>query len=237
VEWRDEGYVLAARRHGEGGLVLSLLTREHGRHAGLVKGGGGRRAAGVYEPGNRIGAHWRARLSEHLGTFTCELLAQTAAEFLDNPIRLAALTAAAAVAEGALPEREPHPRAFDGFARLIESLREPGETVAWAERYVLWELDLLSELGFGLDLARCAVSGETDDLAFVSPNSGRAVSRGAAGPYRERLLPLPAFFCGGAADLPSIRQGLALTGSFLERHALQQMPAARLRLLARLERA
>jgi DNA repair protein RecO (recombination protein O) len=237
MEWRDEGYVLAARRHGEGGLVLSVLTREHGRHAGLVKGGGGRRAAGTYEPGNRVGAHWRARLSEHLGNFTCELLAQTAAEFLDEPMRLAILTAAAAVAEGALPEREPHPRAHDGFASLIASLRGPGESLAWAERYVLWELDLLAELGFGLDLSRCAVTGGTADLAFVSPNSGRAVSRGAAGPYKERLLPLPAFLVGGAADLPSIRQGLALTGSFLERHALQRMPAARIRLLARLERA
>jgi DNA repair protein RecO (recombination protein O) len=237
MEWRDEGYVLAARRHGEGGLVLSLLTRDHGRHAGLVKGGGARRAAGIYEPGNRIGTHWRARLSEHLGNYTCELLAQTAAEFLDEPMRLAILTAAAAVAEEALPEREPHPRAFDGFARLIESLRGPGQSLDWAERYVLWELDLLSELGFGLDLTRCAVSGETVDLAFVSPSSGRAVSRDAAGPYKERLLPLPGFFRGGAADPPSIRQGLALTGSFLERHAFQRMPAARLRLLARLERA
>jgi DNA repair protein RecO (recombination protein O) len=237
MEWRDEGYVLGARRHGEGGIVLSLLTREHGRHAGLVKGGGGRRAAGTYEPGNRIGAHWRARLSEHLGNFTCELLAQTAAEFLDDPMRLAILTAAAAVAEEALPEREPHPRAFDGFASLIEGLREPGETLASVQRYVLWELDLLAELGFGLDLARCAVSGKTADLAFVSPNSGRAVSLDAAGPYKERLLPLPGFFRGEAADMPSIRQGLALTGSFLERHAFQRMPAARLRLLARLERA
>jgi len=237
MEWRDEGYVLAARRHGEGGLVLSLLTREHGRHAGLVKGGGGRRAAGTYEPGNRIGAHWRARLAEHLGNYTCELLAQTAAEFLDEPMRLAILTSATAVAEAALPEREPHPRAFEGFAGLIVSLRGSAETLAWAERYVLWELDLLSEIGFGLDLARCAVSGETADLAFVSPNSGRAVSRGAAGPYKERLLPLPAFLRGGVADLPAIRHGLALTGSFLERHAFERMPAARLRLLARLERA
>jgi DNA repair protein RecO (recombination protein O) len=237
MEWTDEGFVLAGRRHGEGDLVLSLLTREHGRHAGLVKGGSGRRAAGLYEPGNRLRASWRARLEEHLGNFACECLSQNAAALLDDALRLAALTSAAALAEAALPEREPHPRAFEGFDSLIEALRATGDTLAWARRYVLWELDLLSELGFGLDLGSCAVSGATADLAFVSPASGRAVSQAAAGTYRDQLLPLPAFLAGGAADLPAIRQGLALTGAFLGRHAVRQMPAARARLLARLQRA
>ena len=237
MEWRDEGFVLAARRHGESDRVLSALTREHGRHAGLIRGGGGRRQAGLYEIGNRLTLRWRARLPEHLGSFGCEMLDQALAELLDDPMRLAALASAAAVAEGALPEREPHPRAFEGFAGLLAALRGAGGLLSWAERYVRWELDLLAELGFGLDLARCAVSGATTDLAYVSPASGRAVSRGAAGAHRDRLLTLPAFLLGGEADLASLRQGLALTGSFLERHALARLPPARARLLARLERA
>jgi DNA repair protein RecO (recombination protein O) len=236
MEWNDEGFVLSARRHGEGDLVLSLLTREHGRHAGLVKGGGGRRAAGLYEPGNRVRAIWRARLSEHLGHFICETTAQTAAPLLDDPLRLSALIAAAAVAETALPEREPHPRAYEGFAALIEALLSSDDTLAWSARYVRWELDLLAEIGFGLDLANCAVNGDTVGLAFVSPSSGRAVSSRAAEPYRDRLLPLPAFLSGGAADLAAVCQGLALTGSFLERHAFRNPPAARARFVARLQR-
>jgi DNA repair protein RecO (recombination protein O) len=237
MEWSDEGFVLSARRHGEGDIVLSLLTRDHGRHAGLVKGGGGRRAAGLYEPGNRLRAIWRARLSDHLGNFTCESLAQNAAGLLDEPLRLAALTAAAAVAEAALVEREPHPRAYDGFASLMEALLSDDDTIAWAARYVHWELALLAEIGFGLDLASCAVNGDTAGLTFVSPNSGRAVSSRAGEPYRDRLLPLPAFLGGGVADLPAICQGLALTGSFLERHAFRSVPAARARFVARLQRA
>ena len=135
-----------------------------------------------------------------------------------------------------MPEREPHPRAFEGFAGLVEGLLTATALTDWAARYVRWELDLLAELGFGLDLGNCAISGATTDLAFVSPVSGRAVSEAAAGIWRERLLPLPAFLTGGEADLGAIRQGLALTGAFLERHALQRMPPARARFLARLQR-
>jgi len=237
MEWIDEGFVLSARRHSEGDLVLSLLTREHGRHAGLVKGGAGRRSAGLYEPGNRLRAVWRARLSDHLGNFACENLAQSAAALLDEPLRLAALSSATAVAEAALAEREPHPRAYDGFAALIEALVSSTDTIAWAVRYVQWELDLLAEIGFGLDLERCAVSGDKTGLAFVSPNSGRAVTARAAEPWRERLLALPAFLTGGPADLPAIAQGLALTGSFLDRHVFHGEPPARARLVARLQRA
>src|SRR5262249_14013819 len=153
-----------------------------------------------------------------------------------EPLRLGALAWAAAVVEAAMPEREPHPRAFEGFGALIESLLGTEALLDWAALYVRFELDLLAELGFGLDLSRCAVSGATTDLAFVSPASGRAVSAAGAGIWRDRLLPLPAFLTGGTADLSSIRQGLALTGSFLERHALQRLPPARGRFLARLQR-
>jgi len=236
LEWHDEGFVLAVRRHGENDVIVSLLTREHGRHAGLVKGGGGRRGAALYEIGNRLGAGWRGRLPEQLGHYACEVQSQPAARLLDEPLRLSALAAAAAVAEEAMPEREPHPRAFEGFAGLIEGLLTAPALTDWAALYVRWELDLLAELGFGLDLGNCAISGATTDLAFVSPVSGRAVSAAAAGIWRERLLPLPAFLTGGEADLGAIRQGLALTGAFLERHALQRMPPARARFLARLQR-
>jgi DNA repair protein RecO (recombination protein O) len=236
VEWRDEAFVLAARRHGESDIILSLLTREHGRHAGLVKGGGGRRSAGVYEIGNRLRAQWRGRLVEQLGHYACEIQSQPAARLLDEPLRLAALVAAAAVAEASMPEREPHPLAFEGFAELIERLLGPEDLIGWATRYVRFELDLLAELGFGLDLSRCAISGATAELAFVSPASGRAVSAAAAAPWRDRLLPLPAFLLGGAADLGAIREGLALTGAFLERHAVQRLPPARARFLSRLQR-
>jgi DNA repair protein RecO (recombination protein O) len=236
LEWHDEGFVLAVRRHGENDVIVSLLTREHGRHAGLVKGGGGRRGAALYEIGNRLRAGWRGRLAEQLGHYACEVQSQPAARLLDEPLRLSALAAAAAVAEEAMPEREPHPRAFEGFAGLVEGLLSAAPLTDWAARYVRWELDLLAELGFGLDLGNCAVSGATTDLAFVSPASGRAVSEAAAGIWRERLLPLPAFLTGGEADLGAIRQGLALTGTFLESHALQRMPPARARFLARLQR-
>jgi DNA repair protein RecO (recombination protein O) len=237
MEWHDEGLVLASRRHGESDLILSLLTRGHGRHAGLVKGGSGRRAGGLYEIGNRLKIVWRGRLPEQLGRYACEVQAQHAASLLDEPLRLAALASAAALAEAALPEREPHERAWEGFAGLVEGLVSTSGELDWAVLYVRWELDLLAELGFGLDLARCAVSGATSDLVFVSPTSGRAVSRQAAGIWRDKLLPLPAFLLGGEeADLAALRQGLELTGLFLERHALAKMPAARGRFLARLQK-
>jgi DNA repair protein RecO (recombination protein O) len=236
MEWRDEGFVLSARRHGESDLILFLLTREHGRHGGLVKGGGGRRSAGRYETGNRLRAAWRGRLSEQLGHFICEVETQPAAALLDEPLRLAALASAAAVAEAAIPEREPHPLAFSGFADLVHCLLMAEGVLDWTTRYVRWELSLLAELGFGLDLSSCALSGAVTDLAFVSPASGRAVSRQAAGEWRDRLLPLPAFLSGGEADLASVRQGLALTGAFLERYAFDRVPAARARLVARLQR-
>lgn len=246
MEWTDEAIVLTARRHGESAAIVTLLTREHGRHAGLVPGGASQRARGVYEPGNRVRVIWRARLVEHLGHFTCELTGANAARLLDEPLRLAALAAAAAVAEAALPEREPHPRAFLGMARLLEALTDPAQSdVAWAAAYVRWELDLLAELGFGLDLRECAATGRNDGLIYVSPKSGRAVSAAAGENYRDRLFALPAFLIGDAPpDLPQVLAGLILTGHFLgrdvfgpgpDRHVGE--PAARARLVARLRRA
>lgn len=245
MEWSDEAIVLTARRHGEGAAIVSLLTHQHGRHAGLVQGGAGKRARGLYEPGNRVLATWRARLPEHLGHFTCELVDANAAELLDEPLRLAALAAAAAVAESALPEREPHPRAYAGLLGLLAALTAADQAaVDWAAAYVRWELDLLAELGFGLDLSECAATGSNDRLIYVSPKSGRAVSAAAGEPYRDRLLSLPAFLLApGPAGLDEVLAGLKLTGHFLARdvfshgpHPNLGEPAARGRLIDRLRR-
>ncbi|MGH6948544.1 MAG: DNA repair protein RecO [Kiloniellales bacterium] len=232
MNWNDEGIVLAARPHGENALVVQLLTRERGRHAGLARGGQGRRARGLYQPGNLLTARWSGRLAEQLGSYDCELGESLAARLLDKPARLAALAAAAAVSEQALPEREPHPGAFEGLLALLRAL--PG--AHWAEVYVRWELALLAELGFGLDLASCAAGGDNDALAYVSPRSGRAVSLAAGEPYRERLLVLPRFLAGGGhGGAEEVAQGLKLTGFFLERHVFashhKPLPVARLRLL------
>ncbi len=248
IEWSDDGIVLSARRHGESAAIVSLLTRAHGRHAGIVLGGAGRRARGVYEPGNRVAATWRARLSEHLGHYACELAESRAAALLDDALRLAALSSAAAILDAALPEREPHERLYDSLDDLVAQLCHPASGPSWPARYVRFELDLLTDLGFGLDLTRCAATGRPDDLAFVSPKTGRAVSTAAAEPYRDRLLSLPSFLRNGAASsrpVPNadILTGLSLTGFFLEQHVFAHQPArsllppARERLLSRLKLA
>ncbi len=174
------------------------------------------------------------RLADHLGNYTCELVESHAARVLDAPARLAALSAAAAVSETSLPEREPHAACFEGFLALLEAL--PGDH--WAEVYVRWELALLAELGFGLDLESCAAGGDNDQLAYVSPKSGRAVSLAAGEPYRDKLLALPGFLAGhGGGGVAEVEQGLTLTGFFLERHVFaphhRDLPAARRRLAER----
>ncbi len=236
MEWSDQGIVLSARRHGEAAAIVTLLTPDHGRHAGLVRGGAGRRQRGVLQPGNRVAARWRARLAEHLGTLTCELTEAMAAPHLADPLRLAGLSAACALADWALPEREPHVAIHDGLLHLIKSLS--GDD--WPFFYVIWEVDLLRELGFGLDLERCAATGRTGSLAFVSPRTGRAVSLSAGEPYRDRMLALPPFLTGETSSTTprDIVDGLTLTAYFLERHVLavagRRLPAARLRLVERL---
>lgn len=234
MRWSDEGFVLSARRLGESGAVVHLLTRERGRHAGLVRGGGGRRLSAVLQPGNEVRAEWRGRLEDQLGTLSVEPARARAAALLGDPARLAALAAACAMTEAVLPEREAHPAVYEGLAALLDAL---DGSPAWAAGYVRWELALLSELGYGLDLARCAATGTADDLAYVSPRSGQAVSRAAAEPWRDRLLPLPAFLLGAqaGAEPADLRDGLALTGFFLERRVLaphdKAQPKARTRLV------
>ena len=235
MEWTDDAFVLVARPHGESAAVVQLLTLRRGRHAGLVRGGVRRRA--VAEPGNRVVATWRARLAEHLGAYVLEPVRSIAAEFLDDPPRLGTLAAACAVAEAALPEREPHPAVFDAMEALLASMAaDDADNEVWPAIYVRWELGLLSELGFGLDLSRCVSTGASDNLAFVSPRTGRAVSLAAGEPYRDKLLMLPQFLVGGPApDRSDIAAGLKLTGHFLERHVFHPMdkplPPARDRMI------
>lgn len=231
IEWTDTGFVLSARPHGEGGAVVHLLTREHGRHAGLVRGGTSRRRAGQLEVGNLVRAVWRARLADHLGSYECETVGNAAAYWIEDRIRLTAIAAACATAEAALPEREPHPGVYEGLDALICLLDSP----VWPAAYVRWEVGLLADLGYGLDLERCAVTGRTDDLRHVSPRSGRAVSDEAAEPWKGRLLPLPGFLIGrGEPTREAVRDGLALTAHFLRRNVLgpadRDLPAVRLRL-------
>ncbi len=240
MEWTDEALVLAARPHGEGAAVVQLLTRTKGRHAGLFHGGATRRR-GLVEPGNRVVATWRARLAEHLGTYTLEAIRHYAAGLMDDPRRLAALAAACAVADGALPEREPHGGVFDAMAVLLEALAAPDDDV-WPTVYVRWEIGLVAELGFGLDLSRCAATGAGDGLIYVSPRTGRAVSRDAGEPYKEKLLALPDFLVnGGVGDAESIVLGLELTGHFLAAHVFgplnRPLPPARSRLVEQLQRS
>jgi DNA repair protein RecO (recombination protein O) len=242
VHWSDSGLVLSARRHGESSLVVSILTESHGRHGGLAKGGTGRSGRGLYQPGNHVDCEWHARLPDHLGNWRVELRRGFAAEVLDEPPALTALSSVCALLDRIVPEREPHAGLFGATHILLLSIAQ-GEA-HWPELYIRWELGLLAELGFGLDLGTCAATGVAKDLTHVSPRSGRAVSREAAAPYRERLFPLPAFLTGGRGGPPAndvaidIAQGLALTGFFLERRILQpqggRLPAARTRLVEQL---
>lgn len=245
MDWQDAAIVLAVRPYGESAAVASVLTRTYGRHSGLVRAAASQRNRGVWQPGNSLALSWRGRLEEHLGNFTAELAAARAARVLDDGGRLAALAAACALVDAVLPERAPHPGAHDALAALLDGLPAQG----WACAYLRWELDLLAALGFGLDLTCCAATGRNDQLAYVSPKSGRAVSLSAGAPYADRLLPLPAFLLGSDADgaasaaLPdamALRQGFALTGFFLDREVFRPegkaLPAARTLLAERVGR-
>jgi len=244
MHWADEGIVLSARRLGETNAVLSILSRAHGRHAGLVRGGAGRKLKGVLQPGNELSVEWRGRLADQLGTFAVELKTARAARLLDDPLRLAGLAAACAMTEVSLHEHDAHPALYEAFVALLDALEAettPAAAHAWGCVYVRWELGLLAELGFGLDLGECAATGAREGLSHVSPKSGRAVSAAAAAPYAERLLRLPGFLAGASASagdrslLAEIADGLQLTGFFLERNFLspqgRNLPPARTRLV------
>jgi DNA repair protein RecO (recombination protein O) len=215
MEWIDEGIVLSARPHGENAAVVTLLTAAHGRHAGLVPGGQGRVARPVLQSGNRVQAKWRARLPDHLGNYTLDLAAAQAALWLDESEIIALIASACAVTEASLPERQPMPGVYAGLATLL-SMQDAD---LWAPVYIKWEMALLQALGYGLDLTQCAASGDTENLTYVSPRTGRAVSREAGAPYHDKLFPLPPFLLGGGGwDAEALVQGLEITGHFLSRH-------------------
>jgi DNA repair protein RecO (recombination protein O) len=241
LEWTDIGIVLGARRHGEANAVVELLTREHGRHLGLVRGGSGSRHKPVLQAGNLVNATWRARLDEHLGYYVVEGLDLRAASYLSAAHALYGVQHLAALCR-LLPERDPHAQVFDLLDRTIATLADPVVAAALVARF---ELRLLAELGFGLDLAQCAATGTESDLTYVSPKSGRAVSRAAGEPWRDKLLALPAFLGEGKGDTgtPSaaaLREGFALTGFFLARHVFEPrgetLPHARAQFIAAVAR-
>ena len=222
MEWTDDGIVLGVRRHGESSVIVELLTRGHGRHLGLVRGGAGKRMRPVLQPGNGVTAVWRARLDEHLGYYMIEGTRLRAASLLASPHAVYGVTHLAAVAR-LLPERDPHENIYEMLDRTLDDFEDAGEA---AVHLIRFELAMLAELGFGLDLEACAATGATADLIYVSPKSGRAVSRTAGAPFSDRLLRLPAFLrpgegeTGGWSD-NDLSDGFALTGLFLLRHVLE----------------
>jgi DNA repair protein RecO (recombination protein O) len=220
MQWTDEGIVLGVKRHGEANAILELMTRAHGRHLGLVRGGASSRLRPVLQPGNRVSSTWRARLDEHLGHYVVEGLDARAASFLPVPHALYGTTHLAALCR-LLPERDPHPQIHAALEEVLDGLLDRRRAGAGVVRF---ELLLLAELGFGLDLSTCAASGAEDDLVYVSPKSGRAVSRQAGEPWKDRLLLLPAFLREAVAGDPSpqdVADGFVLTGFFLARHVLE----------------
>ncbi len=214
MQWTDEAIVLATRRHGEHSLILELMTPAHGRHLGLVRGGRSRRRQPFLQPGNSLSATWRARLDEHLGNFTVEPTTERASRLMQGACGVYGLQLLAALLR-LLPERDPHPRLYTALAAILDALDAP---LMAGELLVRFELEMLSDLGFGIDLSSCAATGSNDDLAYVSPKSGRAVSRSAGEPYAERLLVLPAFLLArrdNHPDAAAVLAGFRLTGFFL----------------------
>ena len=236
MQWTDEGIVLSVKAHGETAAVVELLTRAHGRHLGLVYGGRSRKLRPILQTGNHVDATWKARLSEQLGHVSLELRHSYAGEAMENEASLSALLTLTALSR-LLPERDPHPNLYEITLFVLGFL---GDITVWPALLVRWELALLQDLGFGLDLSECAATGSNDQLIYVSPKSGRAVSASAGEPYRDKLLPLPGFLLaggsGGGVTQQDVENGLKLTGYFLEARVLapreQTMPDARTRLAA-----
>jgi DNA repair protein RecO (recombination protein O) len=235
MEWSDDAIVLSVRALGETSAIVEALTCAHGRHLGVVRGGASRTKRPVLQPGNTMRVHWRARLSEHLGNFSIEPVRLRAGEMLENRVSLIGLNAFASVA-AVLPEREPHEPVFEAAEILLDAMSEDGFE-HWAPLYVRWETGLLDALGFGLDLSRCAVNGTVDDLRYISPRTGRAVSGEAGAAYAERLFSLPPFLLGSQNASPSLAEiaaALHLTEHFILERVLKphgrELPPARARL-------
>lgn len=239
MEWRDQGILLHSRRHGESAAIIEVFTPSRGRHAGVVRGGAGRRMAPVLQPGAQLDLTWRARLEDHIGAFTVEPLRSRMAAVMGDRLALAGLNAVVALLQFALPEREAHEGLYRHSQNLLDLL---GNSDLWPLAYLRWEQVLLEDLGYGLDLSRCAVTGGEEGLAYVSPRTGRAVSRAGAGEWADRLLPLPACLLGqGEAADSEISEALRVTGYFLSHHLAHDLgnrplPEARQRFLDALAR-
>ncbi|WP_417268932.1 DNA repair protein RecO [Celeribacter sp.] len=236
MEWRDQGTVLAVRKYGETSVVLEVFTEAHGRHAGVVRGGVSRKMTPHLQPGGQISVTWKARLEDHLGTFTVEPLRSRAADVMSDPLALEGLNTLTSLLTSTLPEREPHDYLYLETMSLFDRL---GTDPNWPLAYLHWEVSLLEELGFGLDLSACAVTGSPDDLVYVSPRSGRAVSRQGAGEWADKLLPLPQCLLGQSSLVyAEIIEGMTTTGHFIAKILAElsdkPLPQARERFLDRL---
>ena len=240
MEWRDEAILLSSRRHGESAAIIDVLSPSHGRSSGVVRGGASRKLAPILQPGAQLDVTWKARLEDHLGSFTVEPIRSRAAASLGDRLSLAGLNAVVSLLLFCLPEREVHARLYDQTRALLDLLGQPE---IWPLAYLKWELALLDDLGFGLDLTTCAVLGSgQDDLIYVSPKTGRAVSREGAGEWADRLLPLPPSLLGqGAAEDEDVLDALGVTGYFLMHRVATELghkplPDARARFVERFER-
>ncbi|CUH68738.1 DNA repair protein RecO [Thalassovita autumnalis] len=239
MEWRDQGILLAVRKHGETSAILEVFTPRHGIHAGVMRGATSRKIAPILQPGAQLDVQWRARLEDHIGSYSVEPLRSRAAMVMQDRQALAGLNAVCALLVHSLPEREPHPALYERTEALFDIL---DETELWPLAYLRWEVALLEELGYGLDLDECAVTGKTQDLIYVSPKTGRAVSREGAGEWADRMLPLPFALKGGLdPDPQEVALGLRTTGHFLQKSLAsgtrgRPLPEARQRFIDRLLR-
>ncbi len=216
MEWRDQGILLSARKHGETSLIIEMFTPTQGRHVGVVRGGTSRKIAPILQPGAQLDVAWRARLEDHIGSFSVEPVRSRAAVAMGDRLALAGLNTVTALLSFCLPEREPHRALYDRTQMLLDLL---GQTDVWPLAYLQWEMGLLEEMGYALDLTACAVTGSTEELRYVSPKTGRAVSAQGAGEWVDKMLPLPAVMRGlGDGGDAEIGQGFVTTGYFLERH-------------------
>ena len=239
IEWQDEAALLASRPFGETSVIIDVFSAAHGRHAGVVRGGTSRKVAPILQPGAQLSVAWKARLDTHLGSFTVEPVRSRAAAAMGDRLALAGLNAVCSLLAFVLPEREAHPALYERTINLLDLL---GQSDVWPLAYLRWEQALLEDMGFGLDLSACAVRGVNEDLIYVSPKSGRAVSREAAGEWADRMLPLPAVLAGkGDASNAEIVKALGTTGYFIENRLVKSlgdkpMPAARGRLIDAISR-
>ncbi|WP_370229128.1 DNA repair protein RecO [Cognatishimia sp.] len=238
MDWRDQGIILSTRKHGETSVILEVFTPAHGRHAGVVRGGVSRKMTPILQPGSQVDLHWRARLEDHIGSFSVEPL-RSRTDALSDRLALAGLNAVTALLGFALPDREPHAALYARTEPLLDLL---GHSELWPLAYLRWEMTLLEDLGYGLDLESCAVTGAVDDLVYISPKSGRAVSKAGAGEWADRLLPLPPSLIGaGEGSDQDVLAGLSVTGSFLEQKLARELgtrpvPDARARFVDRFSR-